>query len=125
MLEFILEETKAEHKAAHDSEAAAQAAFEDTMTDLKSQEGSSMDTIADLKEQLAEKEKQLAETNVDLAKTLKEHKAIEKYLLKIKPGCDFITTNIEMRREHRAAEIAALQGAEDSLKSTPVYKKAA
>jgi uncharacterized protein involved in exopolysaccharide biosynthesis len=76
MLEFITQETKAEHKAAHDSEAAAQAAFEDTMTDLKSQEGSSMDTIADLKEQLAEKEKQLAETNVDLAKTLKEHKAI-------------------------------------------------
>jgi len=123
MLEFITQETKAEHKAAHDSEAAAQAAFEDTMTDLKSQEGSSMDTIADLKEQLAEKEKQLAETNVDLAKTLKEHKAIEKYLLKIKPGCDFITTNIEMRREMRAGETEALHSAINTLKETPVYKK--
>merc|ERR1719327_2446358 len=66
------------------------------------------DTIADLSEQLAEKEKTLAETNEDLTKTLAEHKAIEKYLLKIKPGCDFITDNIEMRDEHPAAEKAAL-----------------
>merc|ERR1719379_2684320 len=123
MLEFILEETKAEHKATHDSEASAQAAFEDTMTDLKSQEGASMDTIADLKEQLAEKEKSLSETNVDLTKTLKEHKAIEKYLLKIKPGCDFITTNIEMRREMRAGETESLHSAINTLKETPVYKK--
>merc|ERR1719171_2619686 len=104
MLSFILKETEA---------------------DLKTQEASMQDTIADLSEQLAEKEKTLAETNEDLSKTLAEHKAIEKYLLKIKPGCDFITDNIEMRDEHRAAEIAALQGAEDALKSTPVYKEAA
>merc|ERR1719482_258435 len=125
MLSFILKETEAEEKAAHESEESAQKAYEDTMADLKTQEASMQDTIADLSEQLAEKEKTLAETNEDLTKTLAEHKAIEKYLLKIKPGCDFITDNIEMRDEHRAAEIAALQGAEDALKSTPVYKKAA
>merc|ERR1719159_1941242 len=111
--------------SAHDSEKSAQEEFEDMMTDLKSQEASMQDTIADLSEQLAEKEKTLIGTNEDLTKTLAEHKAVEKYLLKIKPGCDFITDNIEMRDEHRAAEIAALQGAEDALKSTPVYKKAA
>merc|ERR1719405_479814 len=83
------------------------------------------DTIADLSEQLAEKEKTLAEMNEDLTKTLAEHKAVEKYLLKIKPGCDYITDNIETRNEHRAAEIKALTQAEDTLKSTPVYKKAA
>merc|ERR1719199_1927996 len=84
-----------------------------------------MDTIADLKEQLAEKEKSLSETNVDLTKTLKDHKAIEKYLLKIKPGCDFITTNIEMRREMRAGETESLHSAINTLKETPLYKKAA
>merc|ERR1719262_155955 len=123
MLSFILKE--AEEKTAHESEESAQKAYEDTMADLKTQEASFQDTIADLSEQLAEKEKTLAETNEDLTKTLAEHKAIEKYLIKIKPGCDFITDNIELRDEHRAAEISALKGAEDSLKSTPVYKKAA
>merc|ERR1719421_2675389 len=88
------------------------------MADLKSSEASLQDSIADLEERLAEKKK-------TLAKTTKEHKAIEKYLLKIKPGCDFITENIETRNEHRAAEIEALQSAEAALKDTPQYKKAA
>merc|ERR1719439_404130 len=95
------------------------------MTDLKSQEATLLDTIADLSEDLAEKSKSLLETDEELTKTLAEHKAVEKYLIKIKPGCDFITENIDFRDEHRQAEIAALQGAEDALKSTPVYQKAA
>merc|ERR1719261_1501425 len=116
MLSFILKETEAEEKAAHESEESAQKAYEDTMADLKTQEASMQDTIADLSEQLAEKEKTLAETKEDLAKTTKEHKAIEKYLIKIKPGCDFITENIDTRDEHRKNEVKALQGAEDTLK---------
>merc|ERR1719326_1537584 len=95
------------------------------MTDLKASEATISDSIADLSEQLAEKEKTLMETNEDLTKTLAEHKAVEKYLLKIKPGCDFITENIDTRNEHRAAEMKALISAEDALKATPVYKKAA
>merc|ERR1719392_91572 len=95
------------------------------MADLKKSEGQMQDTIADLSDQLAEKTETLIQTNEDLTKTLAEHKAVEKYLLKIKPGCDYITENIETRNEHRAAEIKALTAAEDTLKSTPVYKKAA
>merc|ERR1719311_1234305 len=87
------------------------------MADLKSQESTSLDTIADLSERLAEKEK-------SLAKTTTEHKAIEKYLLKIKPGCDFITEHVEERDEHRREEVEALHTAEATLKETPVYKKA-
>merc|ERR1719326_675859 len=95
------------------------------MTDLKASEATISDSIADLSEQLAEKEKLLMETNEDLTKTLAEHKAVEKYILKIKPGCDYITENIDTRDEHRAREMTALRSAEDTLKATPVYKKAA
>merc|ERR1719420_1010602 len=125
MLKKILEETEAEEKAAHEGEESAQKEFEDTMTDLKKSEAQTQDSIADLSAQLGEKEKTLMETNEDLTKTLAEHKAVEKYLLKIKPGCDYITENIETRDEHRAAEMKALIAAEDALKATPVYKKAA
>merc|ERR1719353_1978158 len=95
------------------------------MTDLKKEEATCQDSIADLSEQLAEKEKSLIETNEALAKTTAEHTAVVKYLLKIKPGCDYITENIDVRDEHRGKEIEALQGAEESLKGTPAYKKAA
>merc|ERR1719214_246899 len=94
------------------------------MADLKSEEATLSDTIADLSEQLAEKGKTLIGTNEDLTKTLAEHKAVEQYLIKIKPGCDFITENIDYRNEHRQREIEALQKAEDGLKATPAYKKA-
>merc|ERR1719408_654113 len=125
MLGDILKDTEAEEKAAHDSERSAQGAFEDAMTTLKEEEATSQTTLADLNEQLSEKEKTLAETNEDLEKTTKEHTAIVDYLLKIKPGCDFITENIEIRNEHRKAEMDSLINAEETLKATPAYKKAA
>merc|ERR1719198_2557560 len=125
MLGFILEETHAEEKQAHTDEEASQHAFEDTMTDLKDQEGTSLETIASLEEQLAATEKTLEETTIDLEKTTKEKKALERYLLKIKPGCDFITENIDTRKSNREAETSALNTAKDKLKSTPAYKSAA
>merc|ERR1719265_1369432 len=125
MLGFILEETHAEENQAHTDEEASQHAFEDTMTDLKDEEGTSLETIASLEEQLAATEKTLEETTIDLEKTTKEKKALERYLLKIKPGCDFITENIDTRKENREAETSALNNAKDKLKSTPAYKSAA
>merc|ERR1719456_896506 len=125
MLGFILEETHAEEKQAHTDEEASQHAFEDTMTDLKDEEGTSLETIASLEEQLAATEKTLEETTIDLEKTSKEKKALERYLAKINPGCDFITENIDTRKDNRAAETSALNNAKDKLKSTPAYKSAA
>merc|ERR1719395_261629 len=95
------------------------------ITDLKAQEGSCLETIADLEEQLSEKEKSLEETSIDLEKTTKEKIAIEKYLLKIKPGCDFITENIDTRKDNREAETSALKTAKEKLMGTPAYKSAA
>merc|ERR1719253_1679643 len=125
MLGFILEETKKEEKTAHADEEEAQKTFEDTMNDLKTQEAACLETIADLTENLASTEKTLEETQIDLQKTSKEKRALEKYLLKIKPGCDFITENIDTRKDNRAAETSALNTAKDKLKSTPAYKSAA
>merc|ERR1719240_222402 len=125
MLGFILEETKKEEKTAHSDEEEAQKTFEDTMNDLKTQEAACLETIADLNENLASTVKTLEETQIDLEKTSKEKMALEKYLLKIKPGCDFITENIDTRKDNRAAETSALNTAKDKLKGTPAYKSAA
>merc|ERR1719240_260869 len=95
------------------------------MADLKTQEAACLETIADLEESLAATEKTLEETTIDLEKTTMEKKATERYLLKIKPGCDFITENIETRKENCEAETDALNNAKDKLKSTPAYKSAA
>merc|ERR550514_1779247 len=75
MLGFILEETHAEEKQAHTDEEASQHAFEDTMTGLKEDEGTCLETIASLEEQLAATEKTLEETTIDPEKTSKEKKA--------------------------------------------------
>merc|ERR1719387_3415838 len=95
------------------------------MTDLKDEEGTTLETIADLTESLASTEKTLEETTIDLQKTSKEKRALERYLLKIKPGCDFITENIDTRKDNRAAETSALETAKEKLMGTPAYKSAA
>merc|ERR1711956_203128 len=60
-------------------------------------------------------EESLAQLRVDLAEA-------EAYLLKIKPGCDFITENIELRKANRKDEEDALKGAVKLLKDSPAYQ---
>merc|ERR1719207_510352 len=124
MLEFIFDETKKEEDAAHTDELNSQHAFEDTMTDLKTQEATTLDTLADLKEQLAGKEKSLEERTIDHTKVSEEKKTVEDYLLKIKGGCDFITDNIDKRDESRNVEKTSLNTAKEELFATPAYKAA-
>merc|ERR1719399_260951 len=124
MLEFIHEETVKEENEAHADEEKAQADYEDSMADLKKKEAASEKSLADLQENLAEKEKELLEAQEDLKETVKDKKAIEAYLLKIKPGCDFITTNFDKREESRKTEKEALEKAVKLIKATPAYKTA-
>jgi len=124
MLEFIVEETKKEEESAHEDELAAQHSFEDTMNDLKTQEAATLDSMAEVQELLAEKEKSLEETKTDHARVTHERKAVEKYLLKIKGGCDYITENFDTRNDNRAEETKALNTAKDELFATPAYKAA-
>merc|ERR1719405_209110 len=94
------------------------------MAKLKKQEADSQKNLANMQETLAEKEKELLETQEDLKETTKDKEAIEAYLLKIKPGCDFITKNYDEREKNRKTEKAALEKAIGLIKATPAYKTA-
>jgi len=124
MLAFILEETEKEEKQAHTDEENAQAAFEELMAGLKQEEERLQESIATLKETMATKEKELFDAKKDLEDTEAEKAAILAYLASIKPGCDFMDTNFDLRESRRAAEAEALTKAEELLKGTPAYQAA-
>merc|ERR1719215_2490391 len=122
MIEHILEGTKTEEKEAHAAEMAAQHAFEDSMTALKKEEKELQENLAKLRVTLAETEEALLGKQSEHKATVAEKEAIEAYLLKIKPGCDFITENRETRKANRKDEEEALKGAVKLLKDSPAYQ---
>jgi hypothetical protein len=124
MLEFILDETKKEETEAHSDEETAQHDYEDSMTDLKAEEADLEETLATLHETLAAKEEELFQKKEEHKATTAEKEAIEAYLLKIKPGCDFITENFDERETNRATETTAMEKAVELIKDTPAYKAA-
>merc|ERR1719327_1660994 len=92
------------------------------MAALKKQEADSQKNLANMQETLAEKEKELLETQEDLKATTADKEAIEAYVAKIKPGCDFITKNFDLREKNRKTEKDALEKAVGLIKGTPAYK---
>jgi len=124
MLKFILEESQKEERVAHSDEEESQTAYEDSMTTLKKEQAELEESLANLKATLAEKEKELQEKHEDLKQTEADKLAIEEYLEKIKPGCDFITTNFDLRETNRGKEKAALEKATELLQGTPAFKAA-
>jgi len=124
MLNFILDETNKEEMKAHADEEKSQADYEDSMADLTKKQRQAEKSIVDLQEDLAEKEASLLKANEDLNDTTDDRDSIEDYLAKIKPGCDFITSNFDQREKNRATEKAALEKAVKLIKGTPAYKTA-
>jgi len=122
MLEFILSEASKEEMDAHASEEKSQADYEDSMTVLKKEEAKAEKSLAKLQDDLATKEKELLDAREDHKATTKDKEAIEDYLLKIKPGCDFISTNFDTREANRKTEKNALEKAVRLIKATPAYK---
>merc|ERR1719345_199997 len=94
------------------------------MTDLTKKQREAEKSIVDLQEDLAEKEASLLKANEDLKDTTDDRDSIEDYLAKIKPGCDFITSNFDQREKNRATEKAALEKAVRLIKGTPAYQTA-
>merc|ERR1719445_971978 len=92
------------------------------MTALKKEEKELQENLAKLKVTLAEAEETLLGKQAEHKATVAEKEAIEAYLLKIKPGCDFITENIETRKANRKDEEEALKGAVKLLKASPAYQ---
>jgi hypothetical protein len=124
MLKFIAGETKAEKENAIKDEQANQMAYESEMQALTASETTLLENIDTYKLDLAVQEKQLEEAKEDLATTEAEHAAIVKYLAEIEPGCTFIQTNYETRKQNREAEISALNEASSLLMGTPAYQAA-
>jgi len=124
MLKFIAEETQKEETDAHKTEEEAQHDFEDSMKELKEDQAKLTKSIADLVVDLADAEKSLGEKKVDLEETETRLKTVEEYLLKIKPGCDYITENMDARTEARKSEKEGLEKAVGLIKDTPAYKSA-
>jgi len=124
MLEFILDETKKEETEAHSDEETAQHDYEDSMTDLKAEEADLEETLATLHETLAAKVEELFQKKEEHKATTTEKESIEAYLLKIKPGCDFITENFDERETNRATETTAMEKAVELIKDTPAFKAA-
>merc|ERR1719329_22000 len=124
MLTFILNNNKDEETEAHKTEAREQEEYESSMTSLKAEEKSFMGELSVLQENLAVAKKQLLETEDEHKTTVAQKEAIEAYLQKIKPGCDFISNNFEKRSRYRVSEKEALEDASKLLKETPVYQTA-
>lgn len=124
MLEYILKSTKEEEATAHKDENDAQIEFEDSMTQLKEEEATLQELLARLQKELAEAEQTHLEKVEDKKNTVADKEAIEAYLLKIKPGCDFITAEFDTRTDNRKTEAAALEKATELLKATPAYQTA-
>jgi len=124
MLNFILDSTNKEEMEAHADEEKAQADYEDSMTTQKKLEAEDEKQLSDLQSELAEKEKDLLDAQEDLKSTTEDHEAIVAYLLKIKPGCDFIEENFDLREKNRKTEKNALEKAIRLIKGTPAYKTA-
>jgi len=124
MLEFITDETNKEEMKAHTDEEGAQADYEDSMAKLKKEESEAEKSLSNLQKTLADSEEELLQARVDLKETTKDKESIVAYLAKIKPGCDFITTNYDDRVANRKTEKEALEKAVKLIKATPAYKTA-
>jgi len=122
MLKFILAETVKEETEAHKDEESAQHDYEDSMQTQKDLEAADEKGLAALQKELASKEEELVMKKKELKATIKEKETIEAYLLKIKPGCDFITTHYDKRKDNRVIETTALNTATTLIKGTEVYK---
>jgi chromosome segregation ATPase len=123
MLTFIAGETKDEKENAISSEESAVDTFDDEMKTAKDAEQGMMEAIDGFNLDLADTEKSLQEANAELTTTTEEHTATVKYLADIEPGCTFIQTNYDGRKEAREAEKAALANAVSTLKATPIFQQ--
>jgi len=124
MLEFIESEANKEETTAHKDEEKSQADYEDSMANLKKEQATGEKTLVSLQDTLATKEKDLLEAQEDLKLTNKDKDETEAYLSKIKPGCDFITSNFAQRESSRKTEKGALEKAVGLIKATPAFKTA-
>jgi chromosome segregation ATPase len=124
MLTFIAGETTKSKEEAIADEQTAKEEYDREMESLTTAEKNLLQDLDGYNLALTTDQKSLDEANVDFAQTSKEHAAIVKYLAEIEPGCTFIQTNYETRKQNREGEKAALENAIDLIKATPIFQAA-
>jgi len=124
MLEYIKAETIKERETATQDFNSDEMSYKSTMESLKEQETTMEGNLAELTSTLASTQKSKMSKEQDKAATEKDKAAVEAYLADIKPGCDFITTNFNLRTTNRSKEKEALTKAITLVKQTPAYVNA-
>jgi len=121
LLEGLINSTILEENGAHQDELLAQHAYEDSMKVLTDQEALTRKAIVDEKADLAKAEAKRAEDRKAKIADQKQKVSIERYIVKLKPGCDFIIGKHDERATARAAEKVALGNAITKLKASPAF----
>jgi hypothetical protein len=122
LMQAMLDNTAKAEAQAHRDEHTAQASFEKSMKTLTENEETLKTEIVNGNKQIAETRLALSETKALLADAKKQKAATEKYLLDIKPSCDFIAANFDKRVANRVAEKDSLDNGIRLLKGTPAYQ---
>merc|ERR1719253_635573 len=110
LLADISKATVKEQYGEHTTEKEAQHDYEDSMETLTKAEAAYQKSIVKLNKDLAGKEKDLEAAFESETTKEKEKIAIERYIAKLKPGCDFVLDNFDSRKASRKAEKKALEG---------------
>jgi len=124
LLDGLINATVAEENAAHQDELVAQHAYEDSMAALVVQETTVKTDIVKQKADLAKAEAKRAEDRKAKIADQKQKVSIERYILKLKPGCDFIINQHDARRNARNAEKVALADSITKLEASPAFLSA-
>lgn len=124
MIEYIRKETDEQITQAQKEEGEAQADFEGNMAELMEEQRKQMKNMVSLKSALADAEQGMVDKKGDLKQEKLDETATSNYLADIKPRCDFIFDNFELRTRNRKSETKALVQAEKLLKASPAYQAA-
>jgi len=124
LLDGITKSTWTETTAEHDAELKGQQDYEDSMKKLTDQEAASEESIVKLGADLATAEATLESKFTEQTSQEVQKTKIERYIAKLKPGCDFVLNKYDSRKTSRAAEKTSLKGAVTKLKGSPAYKTA-
>jgi hypothetical protein len=115
IIENIKQDLEEEISKAKDQEAEALQAYHDT-------EKESLDSSAAMKAKIASMEVDVADTTSLVADKQEtsddkksQHDAVDAYLLSIKPECDWMDENFDLRKEARESEIEGLDDAKAKL----------
>jgi len=124
MLQTVRDDMSGEKKNGIDAEADSKASYDELMSGLESDAKTLREDIASVTAERAENKISLQDTIKVTNRTQEQVVAVERYIVKIKPQCDFIEENFDSRSEAHDTELEGLKEARKALMESDEYKKA-